>query len=83
LQGKRWWTERVNLPAGLQIVIFIPDFVGKTSDARRVLPQDYKIADVVYNIGRVAWLVSDAALLPRAVGKFTSASFLRSLVEPP
>jgi len=60
-QGKRWWTERVNLPAGLQIVIFIPDFVGKTSDARRVLPKDYKVADVVYNIGRIAWLVNALA----------------------
>lgn len=54
----RWYSERVNLPAGLQVVIFIPDHVGKTSDARRVLPKTYTIQDVVFNIGRVAWLVN-------------------------
>jgi homoserine kinase len=54
----RWYSERVNLPAGLQVVIFIPDHVGKTSDARKVLPKEYSIQDVVFNIGRVAWLVN-------------------------
>lgn len=54
----RWYSERVNLPAGLQVVIFIPDHVGKTSDARKVLPKNYNITDVVFNIGRVAWLVN-------------------------
>ena len=39
-------------------MIFIPDHVGKTSDARRVLPKNYTIQDVVFNIGRVAWLVN-------------------------
>lgn len=57
----RWWTERINLPAGLQVVIFIPDFVGKTSDARLALPGSYSIKDVVFNIGRIAWLVNALA----------------------
>ena len=39
-------------------MIFIPDFVGKTSAARKVLPEKYSIQDAVHNIGRVAWLVN-------------------------
>ncbi len=35
--GERWTTERVNTPPGIQLVLFIPDFIGKTSDARAVL----------------------------------------------
>ena len=35
--GERWTSERVNTPQGIQLVLFIPDFIGKTSDARAVL----------------------------------------------
>lgn len=59
--GLRWVTERVNLPPGLQFVCFIPDFIGKTSTARGVLPDMYSRKDAVFNIGRVAWLINALA----------------------
>mmetsp|Transcript_36948 Transcript_36948/g.63807 ORF Transcript_36948/g.63807 Transcript_36948/m.63807 type:complete len:438 (+) Transcript_36948:86-1399(+) len=59
--GQRWRSERVNMPAGLQVVVFIPNTIGKTSDARKALPKEYSIKDCVYNIGRIAWLVNALA----------------------
>ncbi|TFJ83651.1 hypothetical protein NSK_004755 [Nannochloropsis salina CCMP1776] len=56
--GERWTSERVNTPPGIQLVLFIPDFIGKTSDARGVLDSNVERKDAVYNIGRVAWLVN-------------------------
>jgi homoserine kinase len=55
--GTRWVTERVPCPAGLQLVMFIPDFIGKTSDARSVLQPTISREDAAYNISRVAFLV--------------------------
>lgn len=59
--GDRWRSERVNLPTGLQAVIFIPKTTGKTSDARCVLPDKYSREECVFNIGRMAWLVNSLA----------------------
>ena len=55
--GTRWVTERVPCPAGLQLVMFIPDFIGKTSDARGVLQPTISRADAAFNIGRASYLV--------------------------
>lgn len=55
--GTRWVTERVPCPAGLQLVMFIPDFVGKTSDARGVLNPTVTREEAAFNISRAAWLV--------------------------
>jgi homoserine kinase len=55
--GTRWETERVPCPAGLQLVMFIPDFIGKTSDARGVLNDTISREDCAFNISRVAFLV--------------------------
>jgi homoserine kinase len=55
--GTRWTTERVPCPSGLQLVLFMPDFVGKTSDARGVLQPTVTREEAAYNIGRVAFLV--------------------------
>lgn len=55
--GTRWLTERVPCPSGLQMVMFIPDFVGKTSDARGVLDSAITREEAAYNIGRAAFLV--------------------------
>mmetsp|Transcript_38200 Transcript_38200/g.44493 ORF Transcript_38200/g.44493 Transcript_38200/m.44493 type:complete len:447 (-) Transcript_38200:430-1770(-) len=55
--GTRWMTERVPMPPGIQLVMFIPDFVGKTSDARDVLKNDVTREDAAYNISRAAFLV--------------------------
>lgn len=55
--GTRWVTERVPCPAGLQLVMFIPNFIGKTSDARGVLEETVSRADCAFNISRVAFLI--------------------------
>jgi homoserine kinase len=55
--GARWVTERTPIPAGLQLVMFIPDFEGKTSAARNVLKPTISREDAAFNIGRVAILV--------------------------
>jgi len=55
--GTRWVTERVPMPAGIQLVMFIPDFIGKTSDARGVLADTVTREEAAYNISRVAFLV--------------------------
>mmetsp|Transcript_51633 Transcript_51633/g.148926 ORF Transcript_51633/g.148926 Transcript_51633/m.148926 type:complete len:429 (-) Transcript_51633:137-1423(-) len=55
--GTRWMTERVPCPAGLQMVMFIPDFIGKTSDARGVLKPTITREEAAFNIGRAAFLV--------------------------
>lgn len=56
-KGDRWFTERIPCPSGMQLVMFIPDFVGKTSDARGVLKANVSREEAAYNIGRVATLV--------------------------
>ena len=42
----------------MQLVAFISDSVGKTSELRAVLPDAYSRAEAVFNIGRVAFLVN-------------------------
>lgn len=56
--GQRWKSDRVTVPAGMQVVVFIPETIGKTSDARAVLESTVTRADAVFNVGRVAWLVN-------------------------
>jgi len=56
--GKRWVTERIPTPPGLQMVMFIPDSIGKTSTARGVLAPDVTRGDAAFNIGRAAFLVN-------------------------
>ena len=50
-------TERIPCPSGMQLVMFIPDFVGKTSDARNVLGPTISREEAAFNIGRVGLLV--------------------------
>eukprot|EP00590_Aulacoseira_subarctica_P006141 CAMPEP_0172417754 /NCGR_PEP_ID=MMETSP1064-20121228/4249_1 /TAXON_ID=202472 /ORGANISM="Aulacoseira subarctica , Strain CCAP 1002/5" /LENGTH=441 /DNA_ID=CAMNT_0013156251 /DNA_START=36 /DNA_END=1361 /DNA_ORIENTATION=- len=56
--GTRWTTERLPIPPGLQLVMFIPDFIGKTSAARAVLGPTVTREEASFNIGRVAFLVN-------------------------
>lgn len=60
--GTRWVTERVPCPPGTQLVMFIPDFIGKTSAARGVLGDTISRADAAFNVGRVAFLVHALAM---------------------
>ena len=41
----------------MQLVMFIPDFIGKTSAARDVLSDTISRADAAFNVGRAAFLV--------------------------
>lgn len=55
--GTRWMSERAPFPPGMQLVMFIPDFVGKTSAARNVLQPTITRDVAAFNIGRVAMLI--------------------------
>jgi len=54
----RWMSERISMPPGLQLVIFIPSFEGKTSTARGVLSDVVSREEASFNIGRVAFLIN-------------------------
>jgi homoserine kinase len=53
----------VRVPLGFDpaIVVWIPSFVTKTDESRRVLGADVSFADAVFNVGRVAMLVAALA----------------------
>jgi len=55
--GTRWVTERIPHPSGLQLIMFIPDFIGKTSDARDVLGTTISRQEAAFNIGRLGFLI--------------------------
>jgi homoserine kinase len=58
-EKKRHWRScRVNCPTDMQLVAFISDTVGKTSELRAVLPEKLEYKQAVFNIGRVAFLVN-------------------------
>jgi len=58
-EKKRHWRScRVNCPTDMQLVAFISDTVGKTSELRAVLPEKLTYAQAVFNIGRTAFLVN-------------------------
>lgn len=54
----RWYSSRVQIPDGLQCVVFIPDTTGPTSVARAILPPKVDRKDAVFNIGRAAIFVN-------------------------
>eukprot|EP01034_Spumella_vulgaris_P022720 gene22720-28876_t len=59
--SERWMSERVNVPPGLQCVVFIPEDIGKTCTARAVLSDTLTRKEAVFNIGRTAWLINALA----------------------
>lgn len=54
----QWITQRVNIPDGLQCVLFIPDEEMSTTEARAALPPHLSYDDAVFNISRAAMLVN-------------------------
>jgi len=56
--GSRWITERIPTPPGMQLVMFVPDFIGKTSTARAALGPTVTRKEASFNVGRVAYLVN-------------------------
>lgn len=61
VEGDRVLHTAAPLPAGLQCVLFVPEFRIATKDARRVLSATYTRADAVHNIGRSSLLVAAMA----------------------
>ena len=57
----RLYAAPINVPPELTAVLFIPDFRIATSDARAVLPEMVSIKDAVYNMSRVALLLTGMA----------------------
>ncbi len=57
----RWLRLAVPLPAGLRVVLFVPDFSMPTQESRRKLPQKLSREDAVFNVGRAALLVGALA----------------------
>ncbi|WP_347491447.1 homoserine kinase [Desulfoscipio sp. XC116] len=51
------WTK-IDLPAGLNAVVAVPDFAMSTRDSREALPHMVTMRDAVFNIGRAALLVA-------------------------
>ena len=59
--GDQWITSEIPLPEGLHAVVLIPEYVGKTSEARAVLDDQVSREDAVFNIGRAALLTNALA----------------------
>ena len=55
--GRIYW-GRVDVPPQLKVVLFIPDFEIPTGKARAILPKKVTMEDAVFNIQRVALLIS-------------------------
>jgi homoserine kinase len=49
------------LPEDLKVVVFVPDFEMPTQESRRRLPRHFSREDTVFNVGRVALLVTALA----------------------
>jgi len=56
--GERWVHNQIPLPVNLRAVLLIPDFDMPTEETRSMLPPQVSREDAVYNLGRVALLVS-------------------------
>ena len=60
-EGDAWQHLTVPLPAGLKVVLYVPDFEMPTRQSRRRLPQRLPREDAVFNVGRAALLVAALA----------------------
>lgn len=59
--GSRCHRLAVPVPAGLKVVLFVPDFEMSTQESRRKLPQKLSREDAVFNVSRAALLVAALA----------------------
>lgn len=56
--ARGYLSTRVSIPHGLGCVLFVPTFQAPTKEARAVLPEMYSKKDVIFNLGRIATLIS-------------------------
>ena len=59
--GDAWRRVDIPLPAGLRVVLLIPDLEMPTQQSRKKLPQKLSRDDAVFNVGRAALLVAALA----------------------
>jgi len=57
-ESAQWITQRVEMPTGVQCVLFIPDDEMSTTEARAALPPALPYKDAVFNIARASMLVN-------------------------
>ncbi len=57
-----FYSERLDIPSDWKFLFAIPSYKLKTEDARAVIPKNYRIEDVIFNLGR-------ASLWPIAIAK--------------
>eukprot|EP00658_Telonema_sp_P-2_P066942 TRINITY_DN558_c0_g2_i1.p1 TRINITY_DN558_c0_g2~~TRINITY_DN558_c0_g2_i1.p1 ORF type:complete len:349 (-),score=42.42 TRINITY_DN558_c0_g2_i1:202-1248(-) len=57
---ERWMTTRVSVPHDLIFVVFIPPAGRKTNtkELRKCVPTEVPMQDAIFNMGRLAWLVT-------------------------
>ena len=58
MEGKKVQCVIVSPPAGLKVLVAVPDFELSTKKARTALPKSYLKTDAVFNINKTAFLVS-------------------------
>ena len=58
---RKWVTQAIKLPTGMQAVLFIPEFESLTSETRAALPKEIPVTDAVFNISRAAMLINSFA----------------------
>jgi homoserine kinase len=76
---------KITPPPGLKAVLAIPEFTVLTKTAREVLPQMVNMQDAVFNLGRLALLITafhqgDLGLLPTAMEDRLHQPYRASLV---
>jgi threonine synthase len=54
----RWYTTNINVPNGLQCIVFTPDVRQETEACRRILSPSLSRSEAIYNLGRVALLIN-------------------------
>lgn len=50
-------SHRLQWPARWRLVLFVPDLLSPTEEARRLVPRTPALADAVFNLGRIAELI--------------------------
>lgn len=59
--NQEWVTSQVPIPKKMSLIIFIPDKLVLTSEARSSLPEAVTLDDAKFNIGRVSLFVNSMA----------------------
>ena len=58
---RKWVTQAIKLPKGMQAILFIPEFESLTAETRAALPKEIPVSDAVFNISRAAMLINSFA----------------------